>query len=78
MNTKILRKQLQEQIEHLPDDVVRQIADFALFVMTRRNIAPLYEDWSEQGWQEFALSQLFAEDDEVEYSLEDAQEILHL
>ena len=77
MNTKILRKQLQEQIEHLPDDVVRQIADFALFVMARRKIAPLYEDWSKQGWQEFALSQLFAEDDEVEYSLEDAQEVLH-
>ena len=26
-------------------------------------------------WQDFSLTQLFAEDDEIEYSLEDAQEI---
>ncbi|MCJ7626372.1 MAG: hypothetical protein MUO76_23005 [Anaerolineaceae bacterium] len=77
MNTKVLRKQLQQQIDHLPDDIVEQIADFVLFVMSRRKIEPLYEDWSDQQWQNFALSQLFAEEDDVEYSLEDAQEIYH-
>ena len=76
MNTKTLRTQLQEQINHLPDEIVEQIADFALFVMSRRKIEP-YEDWDDQLWQDFALSQFFAEDDGVEYSLEDAQEIYH-
>lgn len=77
MNTKILRVQLQEQINQLPDELVEQIADFAIFVMSRRNIKPLYEDWSDQLWQDFALSQFFDEDDDVEYSLEDAKEIYH-
>lgn len=76
MNTKTLRTQLQEQINHLPDEIVEQIADFALFVMSRRKSEP-YEDWDNQLWQDFALSQFFAEEDIVEYSLEDAQEIYH-
>ncbi len=78
MNIKVLRTQLQEQIRHLPDNVVEQIADFAFFVMSRRGIEPLYQDWDDQLWQGFALSQFFAEDDDVEYTLEDAQEIYHL
>jgi hypothetical protein len=77
MNIKILRARLLEQINHLPDDAVEQIADFAMFVMIKRRIEPLYEDWDDQLWQDFALSQLFAEDDDVEYSLEDAREIYH-
>ena len=77
MNTKNLRAQLQKQINQLPDDIVEQIADFALFVMSRRKIEPLYEDWDDQIWQDFALSQFFAEGDDMEYSLEDAQEIFH-
>jgi len=77
MNIKLLRARLLEQINHLPDDAVEQIADFAMFVMIKRRIEPLYEDWDDQLWQDFALSQLFAEDDDVEYSLEDAREIYH-
>ena len=34
-----------------------------------------YTEWQSTEWQDFALTQLFAEDDEIEYSLEDAQEI---
>ena len=34
-----------------------------------------YTDWQSTQWQDFALTQLFGEDDEIEYSLEDAQEI---
>ena len=77
MNTRLLRTQLQEQINQLPDELVEQIADFAMFVMSRRKFQPLYEDWDDQLWQDFALSQLFDEDDDVEYSLEDAEEIYH-
>ena len=75
MTTVTIREQLYKQIDNLPDDVVEQIADFALFVMTRRQITPSYVDWGSNQWQDFALAQLFREDDEVEYSLEDAQEI---
>jgi hypothetical protein len=76
MATKI-REQLHEQIDHLPDHLVEQIADFTLFVMARRQIAPLYSDWSQREWQDFTLAQFFREDDDVEYSLEDAKEIYH-
>ena len=34
-----------------------------------------YTEWESTEWQDFSLTQLFAEDDEIEYSLEDAQEI---
>lgn len=75
MTTMTVRDQLYRQIDNLPDDIVEQIADFALFVMTRRQIAPEYEEWGSNQWQNFALEQLFREDDEIEYSLDDAQEI---
>ena len=75
MTTVTIREQLYKQIANLPDDVVEQIADFTLFVMARRQIAPSYVDWDNEQWQDFALGQLFREDDEVEYSLEEAQEI---
>lgn len=75
MNTKTLRIQLQDQINHLPDEIVEQIADFALFVMSRRKIEPLYGEWSDQLWQDFALNQFFAEEDDVDYALEDAEEV---
>ena len=77
MTIGTIREQLYRQIESLPDDVVEQIADFTLFVMARRKIAPSYVDWDSHQWQDFALEQLFREDDEVEYSLEDAQEVYH-
>jgi hypothetical protein len=72
-----IRKQLSSQIEKLPDDVVKEIADFTLFVMARRQIKPAYEDWNNKDWQDFVLEQFFREDDEVEYSLNDAKEIYH-
>ncbi|MEM9276296.1 MAG: hypothetical protein AAGA80_25585 [Cyanobacteria bacterium P01_F01_bin.143] len=34
-----------------------------------------YTNWQNKDWQEFSLEQFFREEDEVEYSLEDAQEI---
>ncbi|MBC8497190.1 MAG: hypothetical protein ISS57_02580 [Anaerolineales bacterium] len=75
MKTAPLREQLLQQIDHLPDDIVQQIADFAQFLMVRRKIAPLYDDWSDQQWQDMALEQLFRENDEVTYTLKDAQEV---
>lgn len=77
MTTIDIREQLHKQIDHLPDEIVEEIADFTLFVMARRRITPTYADWNQNQWQAFALKQLFREDDEVEYSLEDAQEIYH-
>ncbi|MFW6098084.1 MAG: hypothetical protein ACOC9Z_08400 [Chloroflexota bacterium] len=34
-----------------------------------------YEDWTNDQWHEFALAQFFREEDAVEYSLKDAQEV---
>ena len=34
-----------------------------------------YTEWQSTEWQDFVLTQLFAEDDEIEYSWENAQEI---
>ena len=78
MTSLTFRKELNEQINELPDEIVQQIADFTLFVMTRRKIAPLYADWDNSEWQDFSLGQFFRDDEEkVEYSLDDAQEIYH-
>jgi hypothetical protein len=77
MTDATLREQLCKQIDDLPDDVVEQVADFTLFLMARRQISPSYADWKSDEWQDFALGQIFREDDDVEYSLEDAQEIYH-
>ena len=77
MTVATVREQLCREIDNLPDDIVEQIADFTLFVMARRQISPSYVDWDGTQWQDFALGQLFCEDDEVEYSLDDAQEVYH-
>jgi hypothetical protein len=45
--------------------------------MARRKISSEYIEWGSSEWQDFALQQFFREDDEVEYTLKDAQEIYH-
>ena len=77
MTLIITREQLHKQIDALPDDVVAQIADFTLFVVARRQLTPLYAEWNNSQWQVFTLEQLFREDDDVDYTLEDAQEVYH-
>lgn len=72
-----IRKQLHKHIDDLPDEVVEQIADFTLFVIARRKMTADYADWELDQWQTFALEQLLREDDEVEYTLEDAREVYH-
>jgi len=51
MTNATIRDQLCKQIDNLPDDVVEQVADFALFLMARRQIAPSYVDWNGNEWQ---------------------------
>lgn len=75
MATTTMREQLYRQLDKLPDDVVAQIAEFTLFVMARKQIAANYAQWSQGQWESFALEQLFREDDEVTYALDDAEEI---
>jgi hypothetical protein len=75
MTTIDIREKLTNQINKLPDDVVQEIADFTLFVMARRQIKPEYSEWNKQDWQNFTLSQFFRDEDEVEYTLNDAKEI---
>ena len=75
MTTMTIREQLNRQIDTLPDEIVEQIADFVLFVMTRRQIPLLYKDWGRDQWQGFALDQFFRKEEEVVYSLADAQEV---
>lgn len=77
MTSVSVRQQLHGQIERLPDEMIQQIADFTFFMMTRRGMAPLYEEWSADQWQTFSLGQFFRDEDEIGYSLEDAKEIYH-
>ncbi|MCC7164924.1 MAG: hypothetical protein IT331_20675 [Anaerolineae bacterium] len=74
---RAIREQLHQQIDVLPDEVVQVIADFASFVAARRQIVPVIMDWSSDEWQTFALEQFLREDDPVEYTLKDAQEVYH-
>jgi hypothetical protein len=70
------REQLHQQIDSLPDHIVEQIASLILSITTQQKIpGSEYTEWQSTQWQDFALTQLFGENDEIEYSLEDAQEI---
>ena len=75
MKAILKRDQLHKQIDLLPDELVEQIADFALFLLAKRRAAPEYEDWNEQQWQNFSLEQFFREDDDVTYTIADAKEV---
>ena len=70
-----IRQQLHQQIDQLPDHIVEKIANFTQFISTQQNSLTDYIDWQNKEWSEFSLEQFFCEEDEVEYSLEDAQEI---
>ncbi len=70
-----IREQLYRQLAMLPDDIVEQIADFTLFIMARKQITTNYAEWGHGQWEYFALEQLFREDDEVTYALDEAKEI---
>jgi predicted Rossmann fold nucleotide-binding protein DprA/Smf involved in DNA uptake len=70
------REQLHQQIDSLPDHIVEQIANLIISMTTQQKIAVSeYTDWQNIQWQEFSLTQFFHEDDEIQYSLEDAEEI---
>jgi len=76
MSTGTIREQLREQVNVIPDDVVQEVADFLAFVLARRQHSNVYQDWNQTQWQNFALEQFFRETaDDVEYTLDDAQEI---
>jgi hypothetical protein len=70
-----VREQLHQQIDRLPDHIVEQIANFTRLISIHQNNISEYTNWQNEDWQEFSLEQFFREEDEIEYSLEDAQEI---
>ena len=69
------RQKLHQQIDQLPDHIVEQIANFTPSIVTQQSNIPKYSNWEDKDWQEFSLQIFFNDDDEIEYSLEDAQEI---
>ena len=69
------RERLHQQIDQLPDHIVEQIANFTRLISTQQNNISEYTNWQNEDWQKFSLEQFFREEDEIEYSLEDAQEI---
>ncbi len=76
MNTTPVREQLNQQLNELPDDIVAEIADFTAFVLARRQIPATYLEWSEGQWQSLSLGQFLRETgDDVEYTVEDAEEV---
>jgi hypothetical protein len=82
MEDGLIRERLHRQIDHMPDDLVKQVADFALFLLVKQKGLNDYEDWGEKQWQEFALQYFYyeppgVEGKEIEYSLKDAKEIYH-
>ena len=70
-----IREQLHQKIDQLPDHIVEQIANFTQLISTQQQKIPDYSEWQNKDWQEFSLEQFCREEDEIEYSLEDAQEI---
>ncbi len=70
-----LREQLHQQIDQLPDHIVEQIANFTQLISNQQNKNLEYSNWKQEDWTQFALEQFFSEEDDIEYALEDAQEI---
>jgi hypothetical protein len=78
MSTNLLRDQLRQQIERVPDELLLEIADFVAFVLARRQKKASYSDWNEPQWRDFAIGQFLREtEDDVDYTLDDAQEVFH-
>ena len=75
MAATAIREQLYRQLDTLPDDLLAEIADFADFILARRQETSAYADWSEGEWHKFSLGQFLREADDVEYTLADAQEV---
>ena len=75
MAATAIREQLHRQLDTLPDDLLAEIADFAAFILARRQGTAPYADWSEGEWYKFALGQFLREADDVEYTLADAEEV---
>ena len=72
------REQLHKYIDSLPDDIIQQLSDFALFLLAKRRIASTYTEWTPEQWQAFVLEPFFRDseaEEEVEYTLNDAKEI---
>ena len=70
-----IREELHQQIDRLPDDIVEKIANFTRLIYPESNNISEYTNWQDEDWQKFSLEQFFKEEDEIEYSLADAQEI---
>ena len=70
-----IREELHQQIDRLPDDIVEKIANFTRLISPEPNNISEYTNWQDEDWQKFSLEQFFKEGDEIEYFLEDAQEI---
>ena len=71
-----IREELHQQIDRLPDHIVEKIATFTRLVSTEPNNISEYTNWQDEDWQKLSLEQFFKDsDDEIEYSLTDAQEI---
>lgn len=76
MSTATARERLNRQLNELPDDIVDEIADFTAFVLARRQIPAPYLDWTEGQWKTLSLSQFLRDaDGDVEYTLNDAEEV---
>ena len=58
MSASQLRAQMQQQINTLPEDILREVADFMAFILSRRQI----DDWDDEIWQQMALEQFFREE----------------
>ena len=71
-----IREELHQQIDQLPDHIVEKIANFTRLISTELNNISEYTNWQDEDWQKLSLEQFFKDsDDEIEYSLTDAQEI---
>ncbi|MCF3572639.1 hypothetical protein L2E69_19640 [Planktothrix agardhii 1806] len=70
-----IREELHQQIDRLHDHIVEKIANFTRLIATEPNNILEYTNWQDEDWQKFSLEQFFKEEDEIEYSLADAQEI---
>lgn len=76
LNTISARTQLNRQIDELPDDIVAEIADFTAFVLARRRIPTPYLEWTEGQWETLSLGQFLRDsDDDIEYTIDDAEEV---
>ncbi|MFM1841273.1 MAG: hypothetical protein RLZZ490_4 [Cyanobacteriota bacterium] len=69
-----LRKKIHQKIDQIPEDQLEMV-DKRIKDSIDKWVGVLYENSSDEDWQNLAIQSLWEKEEEVEYTLADAKEV---